>query len=90
MSSNTLNSASTTVANPIFDTHLADKVSTLKVTTTENGADALSNYGLKTNDETPSYVAPLVALSNELVRGNESKNYKERTYVILVWQAQQN
>ena len=73
MSSNTMNSGSTTVANPIFDAHLADQVSTLKVTTTENGADALSNYGLKTKDETPSYVAPLVALSNELVRGNESK-----------------
>ena len=28
---------------------------------------------LKLKDETPSYVAPLVALSNELVRCNESK-----------------
>lgn len=71
MFSKTMNTVSN--ANPIFDTHLADKASSLKFTTTEKGADALTNYGLKTKDETPSYVAPLVALSNELVRGNESK-----------------
>ncbi len=71
MSSKMMKPSSNT--NPIFDTHMADKLHSLKFTTTEKGADALTNYGLQTKDETPSYVAPLVALTTELVRGNESK-----------------
>lgn len=63
----------TAEANPLFDMHMADKLTNLQFTTTEKGAGALTNYGLKTKDSTPSYVAPLVALSTELVRGNESK-----------------
>ena len=71
MSSKTMQATSSN--NTLFERHLADKMDNLKYTTTENGADALTNYGLTTDSKTPSYIAPLVALSNELVRANESK-----------------
>ena len=60
-------------SNPIFSAHVSEQLTKSLFTETENGATALSNYGLKTQGETPSYVAPLVALSTELIRGNEAK-----------------
>ena len=59
--------------NPIFDTHVAEQLREAMWTKTEKGASALTNYGLVTKGETPSYVGSLVALSTELVRGDESK-----------------
>lgn len=72
MSTKTMPTNTENSTNVLFEAHMADKFNKLRNTTTENGAEALTNYGLKINDKTPTYVAPLVALTNELVRGNES------------------
>jgi hypothetical protein len=59
--------------NPLFDAHVAEQLREAMRTKTEKGACAMTNYGLVTKGDTPSYVGYLVALSTELVRGDESK-----------------
>jgi len=59
--------------NPLFDAHVAEQLREAMWAKTEKGACALTNYGLVTKGDTPSYVGSFVALSTELVRGDESK-----------------